>query len=228
MPAYQNTPFGPKLLAQKGIPAYLFGTYDTRIGDSKLYVTNSALTSNVATVTVQQLSGPLPLVGSLISIINSTNGSGALNVSRAVITATTVSALTGAGTISFALTNANIATAADTGTVEIEPAEIPEALANGKSIACAVARTNSATDTTENITATVSFPSLPTTATVSLQGAIKDIDSEYVTLGTVGTVAGGAATATSLGFIGKYTFYRLLVASVTGGTSPSVIGKLIY
>lgn len=228
MPTYSNTPFGPKLLAQKGIPVYLFGSYDTRIGVSKLYLTNSALTTNVATVTVQQTSGPLPIVGDLISITNSTAGSAALNVSRAIITATTVSATTGAGTISFALTNANITTTPDAGTVIVEPAEIPEALANGKSVACAVSRNNAATDTTQDITVVVAFPSLPTTATISLQGALHNVDSEYVTLGTAGTVTGGAATVTSLGFIGKFAFYRLLVASVTGGTSPSIVGKLVY
>ncbi len=223
MPAYVNSPFGKVQLLQKGVPAYLLGSFSQQDGNTNLYITNTALTSNVGVVTVQLITGPLPIVGDYISILNSA----ALGtVNRSVITATTVSASTGAGTITFAFTHANVGTAADTGQVLVEPAEVGEAMVAGASVACVVQAPES--DSQFTLPVVVKCPSLPTTVTVSIQAAITNLDSEFTTLGTVATVAGGVLTAgpySSVTLQRGYV-YRLLVGTVSGGTNPTIIGKI--
>lgn len=224
MPTY-NSPNTPPKLLMKGVPCYLFGSYSQLVGVGRYYVTNVALTSNVATITVQNLNGPLPAVGNLVSIIGTAASTGALNVVRAPITATTVDASTGAGTISFALTTANIASAAGSGTVTIEPNEVGESLANSTSIACCA-------QSCDNSQFTVPFsaycPSLPTAATITLQVAIRDIDAEYTNTSSVVTVASSAYTAGPVveATLQRGYFYRVKVTGVTGGTSPTVIAKV--
>lgn len=223
MPAFVNSPFQKVQLLQKGVPAYLIGSFSQQVGNTNLYITNTALTTNVGVVTVQVITGPLPQVGNYISILNSA----ALGtVNRAVITATTVSASTGAGTITFGFTHANVVSAADTGQVLVEPAEIAEALVAGASVACVVAAPEG--DSQFTLPVVVKFPSLPTSVTVSIQAAIANLDSEFTTLGTVATVSGGALTAGPFSSVTlqRGYFYRLLVGAVTGGSSPTIIGKI--
>jgi hypothetical protein len=65
---------------------------------------------------------------------------------------------------------------------------------------------------------------------VILQQAIKDIDSEYATVATVTTVAGGAVTAAGSQITVDPTlgrFFRLNSSTVTGGTLPTIIGKIM-
>lgn len=224
MPAYVNSPFKNVQLLQKGVPAYLLGTFSFQVGNTNLYITNVALTTNVATVTVQLITGPLPVVGEYISILNSASTSGLFNVNRAVITATTVSASTGAGTISFALTHADVVSAADVGQVLLEPAPVAEAIAAGASIACVVAAPEG--DSQFTLPVSVTFPTLPTAVTVSIQAAISNIDSEYTTLGTVATVAGTAQTAGPFASVTlqRGYCYRFLTSGLTG--SGTVVGKI--
>ena len=225
MSAYINSPFQQPILALKGVGTYLWGSFDYRVGDSRLYVTNTALTSNVATVTVQLVQGPAPVVGAYISIINSTSTSGLFNVNRAIITATTVSATTGAGTITFALTNANVGSAADAGTVIVEPAEVGETIVNNtKSRACVYQAPDS--DSQETIPMAVTFPTLPTAVTATLQVAIKNEEAEYTNTSTVVTVAAGAYT---VGPVVQATLqrgycYRIALTGLTG--TGTVVAKL--
>lgn len=225
MPAYTNSPFSNPILAMKGVPVYLFGSFDPRVGNTKAYLTNSALTSNVATVTVQITDGPMPVVGGLISIINSTAGSAALNVSRAVITGVTISSATGAGTITFALTNADIASVADAGTVIIEPSEVGEALAEGASIACVIQAPEG--DSQFTVPIAVTFPIMPTAVTVTLQKALKNLDAEYTNTSCVVQVAGSAFVSGPVveAALERGYCYRLLVSGLTG-SSKTIVGKL--
>lgn len=225
MPTY-NSPITPPKLLMKGVPCYLMGSYSQQVGVGNYYVTNVALTSNVATVAVQNLNGPLPVVGGLISITGTTSTSGLFNVTRAVITGTTVSASTGAGNITFALTHANVTSAADSGTVIIEPNEVGEALANGKSIPCCI----QAPDDDSQFTAPFSAycPSMPTAATITLQVAIRDVDAEYTNTTSVVTIAGGAYTAGPVveATLQRGYFYRAIISGVSGGSSPTLVAKV--
>ena len=186
-----------------------------------------ALASDVATLTVNINDGNIPAVGSLVSVSGTTTGAGEFNVSNVALTGVTLDE-TGAGTVTFALVEADVAPTPDGGIAIVPQPEVGETLVNGASVAVGLPYgvINCNTETTQSVTAIVSFPSLPTTATISLQGAIVDKDSDYQTLGTVATVAGGTQTAAFLNYIGKFNFYRLLAASVTGGT-PTIVGKIL-
>lgn len=226
MPAFVNSPFNPPILAMKGVPTYLWGSFDPRIGNTRASLTNSALTTNVATVTVQVLDGPMPAVGNLISIINSTAGSAALNVNRSVITGVTIDSGTGAGTITFALTHANITSVADAGSVMIEPAETAEALVNNTG---SVAALFQVPDGAGQYTVPVSvvFPTAPTGVTVTLQRALKNNAAEF-TNDTSAQVVYASAAYTS-GPVVEATLergylYRLYVSGLTG--TGTIVGKL--
>lgn len=226
MPAYSGSPFQPPILAMKGVPTYLWGTFDPRIGNTNCALTNSALTSNVATVTIQILNGPMPIVGGLISIINSTAGSAALNVARATITGVTISSSTGAGTVTFALTNANITSVADSGTVICEPAEVAEALVNNTaSIACLIAPPEG--DSQFTVPIAVTFPTAPTGVTVTLQRAMRNVNAEFTNDTSAQVVyASSAYTSGPLveATLERGYLYRLYVSGLTGvGT---IIGKI--
>jgi hypothetical protein len=85
-----------------------------------MLVSNVALTSNVATLTVTIVEGNLPAVGSNITVNGTVTASGAFNVTLVALTAVSISASTGQGTVSFALTHANVSSTADAGIAIVE------------------------------------------------------------------------------------------------------------
>lgn len=226
MPSFQNSPFQKPILVMKGVAAYLWGFFSQLNGDSRLALTNTALTSNVATVTVLLVQGPTPVVGSLISIINSTNTSGTFNVNRAVITAVTIDPITGAGTITFALAHADITATADAGTVIVEPAEVGETVSgSANSIACVFQAPEG--DSQFTVPMAVTGAAGITAMTATLQVAIKSNDSEFTNTAFVVTKTG--ATTYTAGPVVQATLqrgycYRIAITGVTG--SGLVVGKL--
>lgn len=223
MPKYVNSPFSPAQLLIKGVSAYLLGSFNYKQANTKMFVTNTALTSNVAIISVQIVEGEIPLVGSLLSIIQTQNGSGSYNVNRAAITNVSINQTTGAGTISFALTHANITTGADTGTAIAEVPEIPETLSNGASAAVCIPAYG---DSQITIPVAVTFPTMPTAAVVDLQVALHDNDAEYTLLTNITTVVTSAPT---VGPVAEVTlqrgyFYRFNVSGVSG--TSTVVGKI--
>lgn len=225
MPAFQNSPFAPPVLHMKGVPTYLWGSYDPRVGNTRAYVTNTVLATDVATVTLQILDGPMPVVGAPISIINSTNGSGAFNVNRATITAVTINSGTGAGTVTFTLTHADIAAAVDIGSVIIEAPEVPETLAAGASLAAVIQVPES--DSQYTVPISVTFPTMPTAATVTLQRALVGRDSaEWTNMAAVVTVTGSGYTAGPVveATLERGYLYRFNVSGITG--SGTILARL--
>ncbi len=224
MPAFVNSPFQKVQLLQKGVPAYLIGSFSQQVGNTNLAITNTALTTNVGVVTVQLITGPLPAVGNYISVLNST----ALGtVNRAVITATTVNASTGAGTITFAFTHADVPTAADTGQVLVEPAEVGESISTTfTSIPCVV----QAPEGDSQFTLPFSYVSgaTNTAAVATLQVAIDgNVSGEWTNTAFVVTKT-GASTYTA-GPVVQATLqrgyiYRIAVTAVTG--TDLAVGKI--
>jgi hypothetical protein len=225
MPAY-NPPFIKPQLLQKGVPCWLWGGLDMKRGNCSGTVADVAVATNVASVTVQINEGPIPLIGDLITVWGTASNAGVFNVTRATITAVNITMATGAGTISFALTNSNVSITADVGRFLCEIAEFGEALVNGASQAALVQAPQG--DSQFSLPVAITFPSLPTTATVNLQAAIRDIAAEYTTIQLMATVAGGVQTTAPFSYVTMQRgyFYRLLNSSVTGGTSPTIIGKI--
>lgn len=234
MPAYSNSAFAPlPEVAIPAKPAYFWGSLPVTTQDTLGRVTNVALTSNVATVTITIYQGNIPVVGNFITVSGSTNNSGLFNINQAKITAVSGTPSTGVYTISYALTNANVTSVADSGMAIIPIAEVAEALANSTSVAIYVPSNELRDLGQRNITVACSFPSLPTAATVTLYTAINNnpqaASPEWTSMGVIAVVAGGAQTAGPLQTyaVPAGRFFRTVVTGVSGGTTPTIVCKMV-
>ena len=188
-------------VALPGKPAYLYGSFATDNQDTLIDISNVALTSDVATITGTIRYGNIPIVGNLISIQGTTAAGGAFNVSSVALTGVTVTASTGVGTFTFALTHADVTSVANSGQALVPIQEIGEAIANNTSVPIYVPSQEPNDMGEKSITTAVTFPTLPTAVTVKLYSAINlpknvpgSAGSEWTLVGTVATVAGSAQT----------------------------------
>ena len=227
MPAY-NSPLLRPQLVQKGVAAYVFGSLNALQGDTRGYVTQTALASNVGTVTVSINFGPIPKVNDIITIWGTAQQSGLFNVTRALITAVSITATTGQGTITFALTGSNQSATADAGAFLTEPGEISETLAANASQSCLIQAPSG--DSQFTVPIAVTFPGgvLPTALTTTLQVALRDVDAEYTNTTTAVTVAATAYTAGPVvqATLQRGYFYRLKNSGLTAGSATGIIGKI--
>ena len=227
MPSYVNSPFAPAVLAMKGVATYLFGSYNYKQAPTRIWLSNVALTSNVASVTGRIVEGEIPVAGSLISIVQTGSTSGLFNVNRvALASVTVVDGSLGTVTLTFPLTHADVTSAADTGTAIVEVPEIGETVAAVSSIACCMQSPES--DSQFTVETAVTFTTLPTAATVNLQTAIRNVDSEFTTVGVAATIAAAAYTA---GPVAHFTlerghFYRFNVSGLTLGSGAGLVAKI--
>ena len=226
MPQFANNPFSSNQLLQKGVPAYLIGSFNFLAANTNAYLSNVALTSNVATVTIAVINGPKPLAGSLISIQASTNTSGLFNVNRAVITGVTWNDSTGSGTVTFALTHADVTSAVDTGGVIIETAEVGETV-SAPYISIPVVVQAPEGDSQFTLPVAVKAGSGITAMTATLEVAINANASEW-TATTTAVTKTGANTYTA-GPVVQATLqrgyaYRINISAVTG--SDTVVAKV--
>ncbi|SRR6266567_704306 len=226
MPAYLNSPFANVPLAVRGVPTYLLGSYNMHQANTRMLVSNVALTTNVATLTVQITEGEIPLVGAFVSVQQTQSTSGLFNVNRVALTAVSITAATGTGTISFALTHADVTSGADTGAAIAEVPEIGEVPAAIASIAVCVQPPPGLDQFT--VATAVTFKTLPTAITVKLQRAIRNVDSEFTDIGNAAVVA---ATAYTTGPVAEFTlergyFYRFNASGLTLGSGAGIVAKI--
>ncbi len=224
MPAYINSPFQTPKLVMKGVPCYLLGSFNYQAASSNLALQSVAVSSNVATVAALLLNGPAPVVGGLISITNSVSSSGVFNVSRAVITNVVVNNSTGVCTITFGLTASNFANT-DSGSVICEPNEVGETMVAGASMPCVIQAPDSDSQFTVDTAVTFSG-ALPTAVTVTLQKALRNVDSEFTNVGNAAVIASSAYTT---GPVAQFTLergyvYRFNVSGITG--TGNIIAKI--
>lgn len=237
MPYMTDSPLSQIPQLVPGQPSYLFGRFNFNQSPTKMLITQVAVTSNVVTLTVQVIEGPIPsltsgalAVNALISVQGTQSAGGALNVNRAAVTAVNISS-GGNGTISYAVTTGNITTTADAGMATVDPQEIPDALVNGYSIPLCQQAQPAENNIGSNLLVEVTFPSLPTTATVGLYASMTPWKNKFSAIGsgiTVATVAAGSQSTdinTQI-TLGAYPYLCLYVSSVTGGTNPSIIAKI--
>lgn len=225
MPTYQtiNT---PNQQGVPGLPAYLIGSYDYSQANVRFLITNVALTGNVATITGSVTAGNIPLVvGQLISVLCSNS---IFNVSQVAITASTIDATTGVGTISYPVTHADVSSVPATGRATLLVPEIGEALAAMTSAPLSI-QENVGPDNGRDITFVVTMTGTPT-ATVSVESALVNIDSQYTTVTAVSTNLNFTGTATTKSVIvadlnARYVRFRL--ASTSGSGSPTVVAKVL-
>lgn len=233
MPLYNATGFPP--LPEVSIPAkpaYFFGKLPVTTDDTYARISSVTVLSNVATVVGTIFRGNIPAVGNQISIQGTTSNGGIFNVTAAIITSFSGVPTTGVYSISFALANANIAVTADSGMALIPIAEVPETCANGTSVAIYVPSNELRDLGQKSITVATTFPSLPTTATVTLYSAINNVQAavpEWTSMGVVATVASGAQTVGPLVTFATPAgrFFRVVVSGVTGGTTPTIVVKMV-
>lgn len=238
MPVYaQSVGYNPQPeVAISGQPSYFYGSYPKDTQDTIMAITNVALTSNVATITVLITGGNIPAVGNLITVQNCSNS--VFNITAAKITAVSITAATGAGTISYAVTHADVTSVAATGAAYVPIAEVPEAVAANQSVAIYVPAQEPVDYGAKTITVATTFPTLQATtgaATVTLYTAIKNdpiapgtAGSEWTSMGVVATAAAGAQT---VGPLKTFTtpagrFFCLVVSGVTG--TNTVVSKMIF
>ncbi len=226
MPLY-NSPLTRPQLLQKGVPAYLLGGLNMLRGNANGYVTQTALGSNVASVSVSINQGPIPLVGDQITVWGTALQSGAFNVTRAIITAVSITAATGQGTISFALTGTNQAATADAGAFLCEPGESYDTLTNSIFSQAVLVQAPQG-DSQFTLPLAVTFSTIPTAVTATLQVAIRDVAAEYTNTTTVVTVAAGAYTAGPVvqATLQRGYFYRLAVSGLTIGSGSGICAKV--
>ncbi len=212
----------PVPLLQPGVSGYLLGSRDSSFPTTRLQITNVALTSNVATVTVLVRSGKIPVAGALISITGTAAASGAFNVSNIAISTVSIDAVTGIGTITFALTHADVVSAPDAGQGYVPVPEVGEALVNGKSQAFAIQDIAGHNENGLTVTWSTFYPSAPSTVTMTLQAAMVNQDAQFETLDT-STNTGGDVRSTTFT---RYRFLRVVASNVTGGTNPTAVVRL--
>lgn len=233
MPSYIKSPFKPTPASlQAGQPSYLFGSFDDRSSPTQgPVISNASNGTTTATLIFQIVSGNIPLVGDLITVIGCVNSAN-FNVTNAVIL-TVSCTVAGVCTVTYTIVSTASPTSqtADVGQVLIPRVEQSENLQNGASVPIAIPAQNPQPNQGRIITAVVSFPTVPNSATVFLQEAVKDIDSEYTTIATIAVIsnsavspASGQVYSTAVEVSGR--FYRFLVANVNG-VGGSIIGKIV-
>lgn len=226
MPAYNVSPFGPPpVLMVGGRTEFLYGGYNDAISSTQIAISSVAITSNVATVIGTIVKGNAPAVGSLVSIQGTTSNSGAFNVTNVALTGVTATLLTGAVTITFALTHADVATTTDHGFAVVPTPITYDALAAGSSKQAASAENDPSESDERSYMVQVFFGTLPTAVTVTLQASLVDQDSAYQTVATVATVTGGVATLNAAVYANaNFKFLRFNVSGLSGtGTIAAAI-----
>lgn len=225
MPAYQTAPNGAKYGLQMGVPAYSAGSLATGVANTRMFVTSAAVAANVVTLGVILQEGNVPAVGATAYITGTTQGSATLNKPAGVaLTGVTLDS-TGTGTITYALTTTSFATLADGGLVIVPVQEVGDALAaNTSFLQFAVpAPIGGGGGRTGTITWSTVVSGAPATILVNLQASIVDIDGQYATLDSSSSATGETRYIAQQDF----NFFRIRVTTLTGGTSPTLVAKLL-
>ena len=245
MSNYQLTPFKPmpKLLVM-GVPEYVWGSLNDKTVPTTGIITFSKTNgTTTATVNIQILSGNIPVNGSLITVVGSAN-SGNFNVTNVAISNVTVipdanGNDTGLYSLTYAITSTATPTTytADAASFIIPQPEVGETVSGtGASVPVAVGTWN---NSGRSLSATLTLGSGLSGVTAVLQGANRDIDAEYNTVGTIGTGLGvgttdwqsgqgdtatGTLAAGSVNFL-NFRFFRINITAITG--SGLVVAKIM-
>lgn len=225
MPAYLNGPLNPPVTTvQRGKVAYSIGGFNDQAGRTQMLVTNVALTSNVATLTCTIIAGDKPVVGSLAFIQGTTSTAGLFNSSTGVVVvASTFTGVT--GTFTFALTHANVVSAADVGMVIVDAPETTESVttAGFKGKQFGIPQSSSGRSGGDVISWGYFFPgTAPGSVTVQLQAADVDAESNYTVIDSGTSVTGETRPPLSTSGLTGVNFLRVAVSAMTGGPSACV------
>jgi hypothetical protein len=196
----------------QGTPEYLFGSWNANTGPTLGSVLSDSAVTTTGTLTFKILSGNVPVVDSLITVVGTANASGYFNVVNASIL--TVSAAsnpdTGIYTVTYAITSSSLSTTADAGQVYIAQPEVGDVVSAAvitgigtvvASSAPVVSPVSGPNSVGKSLSVTVKLPANTTAnpntlsgVTVVLQGSNVDLDSEYNTVATVATTIAAGTT----------------------------------
>ncbi len=245
MPAYTASPFKPMpQLMVPGIPSYVWGSWNDRTGPTQGLVLQSLGIGATAELVVQITSGNVPVVGALITVVGVTANAN-FNVTNIAITAVDNYphwAVAGQGVDNgvYALAYAAVVATplqADAGQFIIPQPEVGETVsATGASAPVAV---SAWTPSGKSLSVALTLGAGLSGVTAVIQGANLDKDSEYSTIGTIGTGLGASTTEwqsgdgnTSTGTLAagsvnfpNFRFYRINLTALTG--SGTVIAKIM-
>lgn len=228
MPVYQGVPQNKNVQqAVAGLMAYSLGSLNRTVAPTIMTVTTVQLTSPTAVVGVVVKEGNAPTVGQLVSITGAVPAY--FNVSNAPITAVSSPNVpdNGVFTISFTLTNANVATTAASGLAVAPQIEIGENIFTGPSSQICI-QSNVGPQNGRSTRFDVSVSGTIGAATIKAQSADIDLESEYQDLGTVATVVGGVVVGGSATFVDIIErFVRFNTTGVAGNTSGKIVGKVL-
>lgn len=227
MPAYNSTPAGnnPVGLLQPGVPAYAFGTRNVNAPTVLAAIVAPGVSADGthATLNVVIREGFIPLVGDLITVTGTAAGSGVFNVSNQALTAVSINAQTGVGTLQFALAQ-TVSLTSDSGNVYVKVSSVPELITNNEaSQAFSLSDAAGPSDNMRTITMQVVYPSTaaPSTATMTLQGSLFDSDAEYSDLISTTTLTNDLQEIS----LQNVRFVRVKITSLTG-TAPKAIVRI--
>lgn len=222
-PAYVAPPFNRKTSLPPGQTGYAFGSFNDQEPPTEATVTNVAIASNVATLTVTLRKGDAPKAGSLLSTQGIPNNSGAFNVSNVAISSVSFTGAT--GTIVFPLTHADVSSAAASGLAVVPQPIVGDAIASGNKSQAFALIPSPGGNKQYGLSWFTKYggTAVPTGVSISLQIADIDEDDEYTTVDTSTAVAGETRS------IGNITanFVRLIATTITGGTSPTLAAGII-
>lgn len=222
VPAYSAAPNAIIYGLVPGQPGYSAGVHPTS-ANWKAYVTAMSVASNVVTLFVSTQHGNIPLVGDLVTVAGTPIA--AANVTNVALASVSITASTGAGTITYAATTANLAKFNCGGQAIAPPADVPDATTANTSFA-ALGLPNNVPQFKNGhlVTASVTHPTAWNSATVyNVQVAINNVDAEYVSLG-----ANLTADGTTLFTVPEtYNFIRYRELASGTNTTATVIAKFL-
>jgi hypothetical protein len=232
MPSYTKAPHTP-LLAVAGFPAYLFGNLPTDTADCRMQVTQVSGDGTTATLSVYVREGNIPVIGQLVTVAGLAHSG--FNTTGTALSAVSINASTGIGTISY-LNATSQAAVADAGSAIVPIQETTEAYANGASAPVTLQFNDPHTNTARTATLVVTTPAntLTGSPTFVLEEAVVDQDSEYQPIfpdQPTGVSSATAIPTTAQVKLYQYRlnngrFYRLLLAGGTGGAG-TINAKLL-
>ena len=129
--------------------------------------------------------------------------------------------LTGIGTVTFALTHADVTSTPDAGAADVPVPEVAEAMTNSTGLQLTMQPASGLPNNSRDVEWTILTPSAPASFSAALQVADTDAEVDYTTIDTATAVGSRQVAGVRANFI------RIKLSSVVGGTLPTVIGKVL-
>jgi len=195
---------------------YSIGSLNDRVPPTKLYVTASSITSNVATLNARVLEGNIPLAGQLIS----TTGLTAIPNRTGVVIASVTGFTTGnlsTGAITYANSNADVLATPDSGFATVPQGIVPQTVtAPYTGTVFTFSRSTPSSGGQGTASWVVGFPTAPSTAVAVLEASVDNVDADFA---IIDTFTGTTGSTREVSGISGFNFFRIQLSTLTGSGS---------